>query len=178
MSTNEIWERFRAELLGFIRSRVKDQQTADDLLQEVFVKIHLKKDSLRENTKLSAWVYQITRNVVNDFYRENSNKSFVSDFPQLQNNDFKPNTTIDFNQCIKPFIDELEPKYKDALLQTSIGNVSQKEYAQQLQISYSGAKSRVQRARHMVKELFLKCCPVVTDKYGNVIDGGKCSCSC
>ena len=47
--------------------------------------------------------------------------------------------------------------------------MSQKEYADRLGISISGAKSRVQRAREKLKDLILKCCDYQFDKYGNVI---------
>ena len=178
MSTEEIWKRFCCELEQFIKQRVNDKTVADDLLQEIFIKIHLNKDSLKESNKLTAWVYQITRNVIIDYYRKRKPEYAEVDFPDLAISENQEQIRISFNQCILPFVEKLEPRYKDALLQTSLGNLSQKEYAEKLQISYSGAKSRVQRARKMVKELFLDCCPVIHDKYGNIIDGGKCGCTC
>lgn len=45
-----------------------------------------------------------------------------------------------------------------------------KEVTEELNISVSGAKSRVQRGRKMIKETILKCCEVNTDKYGNIVD--------
>ena len=51
-----------------------------------------------------------------------------------------------------------------------IEGLSMKEVAEELNISVSGAKSRVQRGRKMIKEIILKCCEVNTDKYGNIVD--------
>lgn len=178
MSTEEIWNRFCCELEQFIKNRVNDKTVADDLLQEIFIKIHLKKDSLKESNKLTAWVYQIARNVIIDYYRQRKPEFAGNEFPEQVETESDEQVRISFNQCIMPFVEKLEPKYKDAFLQTSFGHLSQKEYAEKLQISYSGAKSRVQRARKMVKDLFLACCPVICDKYGNIIDGGKCGCTC
>lgn len=178
MSTEEIWTQFKAEIHNFIKRRISDHDAAEDLLQEIFIKIHLNKDSLNESSKLSSWVYQITRHAIIDYYRKQKLQYNENEIFEIYFKENKESAQISFNNCILPFVEKLEPKYKDALLQTSFGNLSQKEYAEQLQISYSGAKSRVQRARQMVKELFMACCPVATDKYGNIIDPGKCGCDC
>ena len=178
MSTEEIWKQFCCELERFIKSRVKEKSVADDLLQEVFIKIHLHRDSLQESAKLTGWVYQIARNAIIDYYRKKNPEITETDFPDLQATEGHEQISISFSQCILPFIEKLEPKYKEALMQTSLGNLSQKEYAEKNQISYSAAKSRVQRARKMVKGLFLSCCPLTTDRYGNILDGGKCGCLC
>jgi DNA-directed RNA polymerase specialized sigma subunit, sigma24 homolog len=61
-----------------------------------------------------------------------------------------------------------------------IKNVSQLELAQQLGISYSGLKSRVQRGRQMLKEKMTDLYHIQTDGYGNVIvceDRVPCGCS-
>ena len=178
MSTEEIWNRFCCELERFIKDRIKDKTQADDLLQEIFIKIHLNKESLKESKKLTAWVYQIARNVIVDYYRKRKPEFAGVDLPELLVSESQEQIRISFNNCIMPFVEKLEPHYKDALLQTSFGNLSQKEYAEKYQISYSAVKSRVQRARKMVKDLFLACCPMTMDKYGNIIDGGKCGCIC
>jgi RNA polymerase sigma-70 factor (ECF subfamily) len=79
---------------------------------------------------------------------------------------------------VKPFIQKLAPNYRDALLITEFQNISQKELAQKLNISYSGAKSRVQRGKEKLKELILNCCLVQTDTYGNVLNGEDKDCAC
>jgi len=72
MATEDIWEEFGGKLHGFIRARVNDEQNAEDILQDVMVKIHLKSATLNEKDKLTSWLYQITRNTIIDFYRKKS----------------------------------------------------------------------------------------------------------
>lgn len=67
-ATENIWHEYHMKLAAFIRSRVADD-VVDDLLQDVFIKTHTRIDSLKENTKLESWLYQITRNTVIDYYR-------------------------------------------------------------------------------------------------------------
>ncbi|MEO1451622.1 MAG: sigma factor-like helix-turn-helix DNA-binding protein, partial [Bacteroidota bacterium] len=76
------------------------------------------------------------------------------------------------------FLKQLPPKYQEALTATALEGVSQKELAEQLGISYSGAKSRVQRGKEKLKSLILACCKTETDRYGNLIEIQKKACDC
>ena len=69
-STEIIWKEFNKELLRFIIKRVKDNDLAHDLLQDIFIKIHLKISTLSDSDKLTSWVYQITRNSIIDHYKK------------------------------------------------------------------------------------------------------------
>jgi RNA polymerase sigma-70 factor (ECF subfamily) len=78
------------------------------------------------------------------------------------------NLTTEFSICIVPMIDALPEKYKQAITLSEIEGISQKDLAKNLNISYSGAKSRVQRGREMLKSLLQECCKISTDTYGNI----------
>jgi RNA polymerase sigma-70 factor (ECF subfamily) len=67
--TEQVWETFSPPLFHFIRKRVADSETAEDLLQEVFLKIHQHIEALQDVRKLESWIYQITRNTIIDYYR-------------------------------------------------------------------------------------------------------------
>lgn len=166
-STTAIWKDFNQELRRFIQKRVKDDALADDLLQDIFIKIHLKLDTLTASDKLSAWVYQITRNTILDHYKKNKpNAEIPSDL--LVGEETKTYNE-EFSSCLTPFLNSLPESYRDAIVQTELGHLSQKEFAEKLDISYSGAKSRVQRGRKHLLELFHQCCQISTDRYGNIL---------
>lgn len=176
-TTKNIWEQFHKELFSFIKKRVKHTDTTNDILQDIFVKIHLKLDTLSDKDKLTAWIYQIARNTILDHFRKQKPHSeLVDDLP-----DFTETKTFNTElvNCMKPFIHQLPDTYKEAILQTELGHLSQKDYAAKAGISYSGAKSRVQRARQQLHALFNECCRVTADKYGNIIDRDcKQDCGC
>src|SRR5258708_36701900 len=69
MTTELVWEAFHTPLQQFIRRRVFDEATAEDILQDVFLKIHQHMETLRDVRKLESWIYQITRNAIVDSYR-------------------------------------------------------------------------------------------------------------
>jgi RNA polymerase sigma-70 factor (ECF subfamily) len=56
-------------VVSFIRTRVADDSSAEDILQEVFLKIHQHIETLKDVKKLDSWIYQITRHTMIDFYR-------------------------------------------------------------------------------------------------------------
>lgn len=170
--TKDIWDTFHEELYGFIKSRVNDEDLTKDLLQEVFVKIHNRVDSLKQKDKLTSWVYQITRNTIIDYYRSNK-LSRVESFDIAEDQDEIPK---DFSNCLKPFIEDLSHSDKDIIEQTAFKNMSQKEYAELHNLSYSAAKSRLQRARKKLKTAFVDCCKLQSDVYGNIIDSDNCNC--
>ncbi len=69
-----IWKEYHHKLFGFIRKRVNDKFIAEDILQDVFIKILNKIDTLREDSKIQNWLYQLTRNAIIDYYRVNKIK--------------------------------------------------------------------------------------------------------
>lgn len=170
LTTEKIWADFSEEMLQLIRSKVKDESLAKDLLQDVFIKIHLHRHKLSTDEKLGAWVYRITRNVVTDHYRSHnkSNECVPEEWPEEPETDDLLGQLLSL--CVEPFVQELSPEYRDAIVLTDLGKLSQKEYAELKNISYSGAKSRVQRARKQLFEVFESCCQIESDKYGNIID--------
>lgn len=177
MDTTQIWKTFKQELLGFIKSRVTGNDIAEDLLQDIFIKIHLNKDSITEDAKLTSWVYQITRNSIIDYYRKkkinvSSNQFEISLPKEIEN------VNLELTKCLNSFVSHLSETDQDALNKTVYEGLTQKEYAESIKLSYTATKSRVQRARKKLKELFVECCAIETDRYGNIISDKKDNCKC
>ena len=55
-TTEQVWEAFHIPLSQFIRRRVSDETVAEDLLQDVFLKIHQHVDSLKDVKRLEGWM--------------------------------------------------------------------------------------------------------------------------
>ncbi|MCL6267210.1 RNA polymerase sigma factor SigZ [Flagellimonas myxillae] len=175
--TATIWNTFNQQLLGFIKARVNSKETAEDILQEVFIKIHKGVDKLKDSSKIESWIYQITRNSIIDHYRKRKLSTQELNFDTALPEEIDE-ATLDFTECLKPFIQQLPEKYKDILWKTTYGNQSQTDYAQSNGLTYSTTKSRMQRARKHLNQLFNQCCSIEADKYGNIIDVEKKDCSC
>lgn len=171
------WDSLYGELVTFVRSKVKDRSTAEDIVQDVFIKVHTKSSQLKEAEKISGWIYQITRNAVADHFRVHSKNL------EPANVDWE-SSHHEFNECVahclNVLMESLPEKYRLPLQLAEIDNLSQYEIAGRLNISYSGARSRVQRARRMLKEKLDELYYIKTDSYGNVIvceDRSPCCCT-
>ena len=73
-ASEQIWGQFHSNLERYILSQVKDRYTAQDLMQEVFLKVQGKLPQLREESKVAPWLFRIAKNTVLDHYRQRSKK--------------------------------------------------------------------------------------------------------
>lgn len=164
----EIWTDLHLELKKFIFSKVRDIDTSEDILQDVFLKIHHSIHTLSDCSKLTSWVYQITRNTVADHFRKSHIEVQIDglDFAEQENEE---PLYLSLSNCINQKISKLSEKYKQAILLTYFDKYSQITSSEKLNISYSGAKTRVQRGREKLKDLIVDCKNVETDNNGNII---------
>lgn len=64
MKTKTVWDLYAQDIKHFIVAKVNDAGIADDLLQETFIKIHTKLNTLKDADKLKPWVFSIARYTV------------------------------------------------------------------------------------------------------------------
>jgi RNA polymerase sigma-70 factor (ECF subfamily) len=176
--TEALWHEMHGALKGFIAKRVPDESTAEDILQDVFMRIHAHADSLKDTTKLQSWIYQITRNAVVDYYRSQKDEHELPETLPVEQDHDEDDLSRQLAPCLRGMISELPAKYRDALVLTEYEGLSQSDLAARLDISFSGAKSRVQRAREQLKGILLQCCHFELDRQGKIIDyAPNCNCS-
>jgi RNA polymerase sigma-70 factor (ECF subfamily) len=178
VSLETIQAQFHRPLERFIQHRVPDAETAQDLLQEVYLKIHRHLASLDQQERLQAWIYRIARNVIVDYYRS---QKPVAELDEALAAPEAPDLTEDISErlqkSIRRMLAYLPDDYRQALILTEYEGLTQQELAERAGISLSGAKSRVQRARKLLREMLLECCHVQLDRYGTVIDySSRCAC--
>lgn len=164
-----IYADFHSKLHRFIAGRVPDPDTAEDILQDVYLKIHANISGLRESDRLESWIYQITRNAIIDYYRRTRPQDELSESLASLPSD-EPDAVSQLASSVKGMLGCLDGKYREALEMTELQGLSQVELAARLDITVSGAKSRVQRAREKLKEAFLDCCHFEFDRRGRVVD--------
>jgi RNA polymerase sigma-70 factor (ECF subfamily) len=164
----EIWRKLASELRSFIRARVSDHATAEDILQDVFVKIHQKLPTLRTTERVESWVWRITRNAVIDHYRGRIKTVEVPETlpASADNHDDEP---PGLKAAFRRMIQNLPDPYREAIVLTELDGLTQRELANRLNISLSGAKSRVQRGRAQLKRMLDDCCMFEFDRRGKAI---------
>ena len=171
---NEIWLKFSHPVKDFIRNQTHNSDVTDDILQEVFIKIHQNLHLLRDEERVAGWVFQIARNTVLNYFRSQKRQLENQESHQQSAEEesyFKENNLNEMvGIWLEEFKKDLDPKYQEALQLVDIEGLTQVELANRLGISVSGAKSRVQRGREQLKQKLVDCCPVKTDQYGNIIE--------
>lgn len=167
------WIAIRYELVNFVNRRVNNSEAAEDIVQEIFERLHrTSKSSVIENPQ--AWLYRAARNATIDYYRtrrptSNLDESYDSDNAEKENSE--PNSaTQELANCLRPLITQLPNKYRKAITLVDLEGNTQQQAADLEQISLSGMKSRVQRGRTKLGELLIGCCTVTTDSNDAITD--------
>ncbi len=164
-ATESIWRELGQALGDFFQRRVDDSALVDDLVQETMLRVHQGLPALRDGRRLHAWVYRIARRALADHYRQAPAET-GGDAPEPGVAPEEQTLDQALGVCLRRMMASLPSKYSEALALVDVQGMSQAEYAAAANLSFSGAKSRVQRGREQLKALFLECCQLQLDRLG------------
>lgn len=180
-TTEELWQLVHDGLHAFIARRVNDQGHAEDILQDVFMRVHRQMDAVNDPRRVVSWIYQITRNAIIDYYRKPGRQREVSAglSPELEVLNDVPMMSeatgdaagfrAELAGCLRPMIERLAQDYQDAIMLVELNGLTQQAAAKQMGISLSGMKSRVQRGRKQLKQMLDDCCEIQLDRRKGVL---------
>lgn len=166
---NELWDSHGSHVETFICAKVCGESHCGDILHDVFLKITENEERIKLVQNPASYIIKMAHNAIIDYYRSQKRIVSVNNKiePQIANENSEMSKLADC--CLTDFINKLPSIYSQALILTELEGISQKDLAVRLNMSYTGAKSRVQRARLMLKDSILACCPYQFDKYGNIV---------
>jgi len=159
----EIWTESKDKLFGYVLSRFKNRALAEEVTQEVLLKIHKSCCSDREISNLNSWLYQIAHHASLDIVKRETKHGQLD---QTDENDSSSIAWEELSFFLEPLINFLPEKYAIPLKMADLENIPQKEIAAKLGLGLSATKSRIQRARLQLKEEILACFNLETDKNG------------
>lgn len=165
----QIWKEHHAQLLDFIMKRVKNRHEAEDILQEVFIKILSKIDTLQNSEKLKSWMYQIARNAITDHFRA-LQKETKWEEQEFQGDLHDDSAMKSAESWIGLYIHALPENYRQAVILSELEGKSITEIAESMNISYTNARARIQRGRKELKKTLTDCCTFHVDVYGTILD--------
>ncbi len=173
----DIHETYRPKIYRYL-SRLVGTQEADDLTQEVFIKVNRNLEGFRGDSNLSTWLYRIATNVAIDKLRsasyqramreglpsnsaENDEAEFAEQDPWTGEKKLlveQDLVRMEMNRCIRDFIERLPEIYRTVLVLGDLEGFANKEIAEILGISLGTVKIRIYRAREKLrKELEQHC---------------------
>ena len=168
------WSDVAARLRPFVARRVPSSEI-DDVVQDVLVRIHRGLSDVREDDRFVAWMFQVARNAITDVGRMRA-RSPLEHGHELDQMPAEPGTAEDRQAadalvgCVSLFVAQLPSPYREAITLVELDGLTAKQAAARVGISVSGMKSRVQRGRAQLRELFESCCEIAVDARGKVTD--------
>jgi RNA polymerase sigma-70 factor (ECF subfamily) len=170
-----LWNDFGPPLRAFLARRVPAGLDADDLLQEVFVRVVRHLNTLRATERPEAWLFQIARNALRDSLRARQRRDGKTDPLPIDIPDESDAAAVqaleaELAPCLTSMIGRLPEPYRSAIELTSLRGLTQAGAARDAGISLSGMKSRVQRGREQLRQMLVRCCEIEVDVRGGVSD--------
>jgi RNA polymerase sigma-70 factor (ECF subfamily) len=160
---------FAPRLRAFIRQRVRNDTIADDLAQETLLKVYRSRATLRDGTKLEAWLYQIARGTIIDHYRRQRPTEELPAAIAGESPDEVAALRARVMISMKKFLGELPEAYREPVRLAELEGLPLARIALRLDLSLTAVKSRVRRGRAMLKKKLQDCCRFEFDRLGQVI---------
>ncbi|MBP9022313.1 MAG: RNA polymerase sigma factor [Spirochaetes bacterium] len=166
LNFNDIFQNYRTKILNFL-SRTAGNDHAEDIAQEVFIKVSSSINSFRNESAISTWIYRIAFNTAMDFLRKQKNKPLVCDLADKklfyrQNSDYLTDEfrliQDEMNECICSYIKQLSPKYKAAVILREYEGMSSSQISEVLGIKPESAKTLLKRARKLLRNKLEDAC--------------------
>lgn len=153
----EIYERYVNKVYRKCYSFVYNQEKAEDLTHDIFLKLIVKIGSFKETSKFSTWLYSITYNYCMDQIRAGKRKTEVALHENAEISDDDDSEVLDFQsneitRSLKQMASDeraiLQMKYQE--------DFSIKEIADTLNITESAVKMRLMRSKEKLKKIYLE----------------------
>ena len=168
-----IYEDFQPKVLRYLKGLVGPDE-AEDISQNVFLKVHAGLKDFRGEASLSTWVYRIATNAALDRLRSRSfreaaqvasgaaapgDAADAGAVADVAGNTAEPSAESLFmrreaNECIANFVDALPENYRTVLAMSDLDGLKNREIADILGLSVDAIKIRLHRARRDLKKRF------------------------
>jgi RNA polymerase sigma-70 factor (ECF subfamily) len=160
---------FSTKLRAFLRRRVRDDATADDLTQETLLKVFRSRAALRDGQRLEAWLYRIARTTLIDYYRRQRPAEPLPPTLSAEPVDAVDELRAAVMASTREFLEQLPEAYREPVRLAELEGLPLARIALRSGLSLTAVKSRVRRGRALLKKRLQDCCRFEFDRHGRVI---------
>jgi len=177
MNIQNIHNQYRPGIIRYLTRLTHNFDDAEDLTQEVFIKVSNNIDKFRGEASLSTWIYKIATNLAKDYFRsvsfQNKTKQTISssELNEKKNDEIAlenikkltPEQHLikdEMNGCINNYINQLNENYRTVILLCDYEGLKNKEVAEVLEVSIETVKIRLHRARTKLKKMMNNGCEI------------------
>jgi RNA polymerase sigma-70 factor, ECF subfamily len=171
------WSHLRAQVRGMLGGRLASGADAEDVVQEVLLRVFRNTNGLRDGDRFGSWLTAMVRNAVADQLRARQRHPLVrsEDGGSAETSGALPEEPDDVARsrvvtALRPFAERLPAIYREVIILSELEGVPHAEIARRLAISVSGVKSRVQRGREQLHKMLTECCEISLDARHSVVE--------
>ncbi len=155
-----LFERYHKRILNFLARMVMNRAIAEDLTQNVFLRMIRYRNSYQEGNRFQSWIYQVARNVFSDHYQANKNKKadFV-DVEKMIDTIMEPEEGNDQNEreeTLRRSMALLSEEQRELLVLTRFQQMKYEEVAAILDTTVANIKVKVHRAIARLREHYFE----------------------
>ena len=172
------FQRHRAAVTRYLRYLIRDAAEAEDLAQEVFLRAHARRETLRDEQALESWLFQIATHASIDRMRQRARVADrevskpAEDLPIADKS--RPSALMvvqqaEMSACVQRYVAKLSDAHKAVLLMHDADGLTAAEIAHLLQLPLTTVKMRLHRARRQLQAALNEACAIGGDERGVVI---------
>ncbi|MEI6949899.1 sigma-70 family RNA polymerase sigma factor [Paraflavisolibacter sp. H34] len=163
-----LWQEHKEALYYFILKRVKDENTAKDISQDVLLKVYQFCSCKSGVRNIRSWLFQIASNTLADHYRKEGKSTPTDTLPEVGQEE-EASAFREAAEYILPMINLLPDSYALPLRKSDVEGSNLKDVAAELDLSLAAVKQRVSRGRKMLRDLFTECCILELNGEGRLV---------
>lgn len=152
---NTMVDRYKKRLMNVIGRMLSSTEEAEDVVQETFIRVYQHRQSFNFQHCFSTWIYTIALNLARNELRKRKKFKFL-DISEMQGNESEiaiaPKLPSNFPKALDGAVKELPEKYRSAFILRDVQELAYNEVAVVLDVPLGTVKSRVNRARQMLRE--------------------------
>ncbi len=171
-------EQYRLVIARYIRNMVRDSADAEDLTQETFIRAFRQRATLRDETALLSWLYQIATHVALDRLRQRIRMRNRQDEQRPEEMHVEDKSTLsalsviqqnEMSECVQAYVTRLSDGYKTVLLLHDVDGLTASEIADLLGLPLTTVKMRLHRARRKLQAMLQEACALGQDERGVLV---------
>lgn len=154
-----LFERYQKPVFNFLARMTMDREAAEDLTQNVFLRMIKYRNSYREGNKFQSWIYQVARNVFSDHYHKEKNKQSSFDVEKLGDylsDNREGAEQLERERLLIRSLALLNDEHREILILTRFQDLKYEEVATILNMTVANIKVRVHRAIQRLRENYFE----------------------
>jgi RNA polymerase sigma factor (sigma-70 family) len=155
-----LFDRYHKRIYNFLARMTMDRILAEDLTQNVFVRMIKYRNSYREGARFQSWIYQVARNIFSDHYQEMKNRKRgfieVEKIEGIMADSDETQMMDEREELLHRSLARLEPEQRELLVLTRFQHLKYEEVAAIMNTTVANIKVRVHRAIGKLREYYFE----------------------